>query len=306
MNALNAKKNGFSNFYCLQRYLYTIYINTNKINTFKMNLTELNKKYDKYLNLNYDSKETIKNYKNCFNKFKEENSRIYRMSNDDLKDYFIGFNNRYSISYYNQMLSSIRIIFKILKQPLKLKGIIYKKDHHKEVVILSIDEIKNSLKEIRNIKHRCIINLLYIGALRISELQNIEINDIDSKNNKIRIKKGKGGKGRSIPICDADISELREYYKSYKPFRYLFESTIKGKKYSQTSIRNVVKKIKTNKRVYPHLLRHTSLTNQIDKGHNHLKIMPYSGHKSSKSLQRYYHLSDSALQDMTISLKDVS
>jgi len=271
-----------------------------------MEMTELIKSYDRYLDLNYTSKDTIDSYKNCFKKFIKSNSRIYRMSSVNLAYYFIGFGKEYSGSYYNQMLSSVRIIFKILGQPQKLKDISYKKVHQKEVIILSVDEIRNSLKEIDNIKHRCIINLLYIGALRVSELQNIEIQDIDSENNRIRIKKGKGGKGRSIPISDADILELREYYKTYKPFRYLFESTLKGKKYSQSSIRNVVKKIKTSKRVYPHLLRHTSLTNQIDKGHNHLKIMPYSGHKSTKSLERYYHLSDSALQDMTLSLKVAS
>ena len=268
-----------------------------------MELTELNKSYDRYLELNYDSKDTISSYKNCFKKFVNSNNRIYRMSNIELKDYFIGYSKIYSASYYNQMLSSVRIIYKVLKQPQKLKGISYKKDHPKEVVILSVDEIRNSLNLIDNIKHRCIINLLYIGALRVSELQNIEIDDIDSENNKIRIKKGKGGKGRNIPISEEDVIELRHYFKQYRPFRYLFESTIKGKKYSTSSIRNVVKKIKTNKRVYPHLLRHTALTNQVDNKHNNLKIMNFSGHNNPKSLERYYHLSDSALLDMTLSLK---
>lgn len=271
-----------------------------------MNLTELNKKYDRYLSLNYQSEDTISSYKNCLKKFLKERNRVYRLSNLDLKNYFVDYNNKYSVSYYNQMLSTLRILYiEILKQPQKLKGIHYKKDYPKEVVILSVSEIIESLNTIKNIKHRCIINLLYIGSLRISELQNIELDDIDSENNRIRIKKGKGGKGRNIPISDEDITELREYFKEYKPFRYLFESTIKGKKYSTSSIRNVVKKIKTNKWVYPHLLRHTSLTNQVDNKHNSLKIMNLSGHKSEKSLQRYYHLSNSALQDMTLSLKTV-
>lgn len=267
-----------------------------------MNLTELKLNYDNYLELNYTSEATISNYKRCFEKFISENSRIYRISNQDLKGYFIKFKSRYSISYYNQMLASLTIIFKILGQPFKLKEINYLKDQPKQISILSKKEITDSLNNIDNLKHKCIIKRLYLGALRISELQNIKLSDIDSKNNRINITKGKGGRGRYVPITDEDIQELYVYYKQFKPEIYLFEGRIKGKKYSQTSIRKVVQKIRSNKRIYPHLLRHTSLTNLVDLGHNHLKIMNLSGHTNPKSLERYYHLSNSALQDMNITL----
>lgn len=270
-----------------------------------MNLTELKEDYDNYLGLNYTSTRTIASYKNCFKKFIKSNSRVYRLSNKDLKKYFISFNREYSVSYYNQMLSSVRIVFKILGQPKKTKGINYKKDSPKEINILSVDEIKNSLLLIHNIKHRCIINLLYIGALRISELQNIKLSDIDSENKRILINHGKGGKSRHIPIDERDLKELRIYYLKHRPRVFLFESTVKGKRYSTSSIRNVVKKIKSNKHVYPHLIRHTALTNQIDNGHNILKVQEFAGHATPKSTQRYYHLSQKALEGMTLSLKQV-
>ncbi|MAX71820.1 MAG: hypothetical protein CMC76_12115 [Flavobacteriaceae bacterium] len=270
-----------------------------------MKLTELFKNYDNYLELNYTSKDTISNYKSCFKKFVSSNSRIYRMSANDIETYFVNFSRKYSVSYYNQMLSSVRIIFKLLEQPQKLKNIPYKEDSKKEINILSVDEIKNSLLLIDNIKHRCIINLLYVGALRISELQNITLEDIDSENNRILIQNGKGGKSRRFPITDRDLKELRIYYKKYRPETYLFESTVKGKKYSQSSIRNVVKKIRTNKHVYPHLLRHTALTNLMDNKHNIMKVQQFAGHKSPKSTQRYYHLSKESLSDMVLTLKDI-
>ena len=268
-----------------------------------MNLTEINEKYDKYLSLNYTSEATIGNYKRCFKLFNADNSRIYRMSNDDLKNYFIGFKKRYSISYYNQMLASLSILFNILGQPFKLKGINYLKDIPNHVSILSKEEIVDSLSSIKNMKHRLIIKRMYLGALRISELQNIKMTDIDSENKRINITRGKGGKGRHVPITEEDIEELRVYCRQYKPTVYLFESTIKGKMYSKSSIAEVVKKIKTTKHVYPHLLRHTSLTNLIDDGHNNLKVQTFSGHATSKSLERYYHLSNTALQDMNLSLQ---
>ena len=270
-----------------------------------MNLTELKNNYDKYLRLNYDSYRTISSYTNCFEKFTNSNSRVYRMSSKELKEYFVSFREIYSVSYYNQMLSSVRIIFKLLKQPQKLNGIPYKKDTPKSVSILSEEEIKNSLLLITNLKHRCIINLLYIGALRISELQNIKLSDIDSKNKEILISKSKGGVSRHIPISKRDIQELRSYFRKYRPKTYLFESIKKGKKYSTTSIRNVVKKIKTNKHVYPHLIRHSALTKLIN-NHNILKVQRFAGHKTPKSTQTYYHPTKEEMQEMTLSLKEAS
>lgn len=269
-----------------------------------MNLTELKSKYDNYLVLNYNSKRTISSYKNCFERFVSDNSRIYRMSKDEIKSYLIQFSQKYSISYFNQMLSSIRIIYRILGQPHKTKSINYKKDSIKEISILSTNEIKKSSLTITNIKHRCIINLLYIGALRISELQNIKLSDIDSERKVILIHESKGGKSRKVPISEMDLAELRNYYRIYRTKTYLFEGVKRGSKYSLTSIRNVVKKIKTNKHVYPHLLRHTALTNLIDKGHNILQVQNFAGHSSPKSTERYYHLSDRALEGMTLTLKE--
>lgn len=266
-----------------------------------MNLTELKYNYDNYLELNYTSKRTVKSYQNCFKKFINSNSRVYRMSNKELKQYFIEYKNKYSISYYNQMLSSVRIIFKCLGQPQKMKGVNYLKDSPKQVEILSIAEIQESLNNITNSKHRCIIKLLYLGALRISELQNLKLENIDSTLNRVYIQKSKGDKSRYVPIQSDFIFELREYYKKYRPSIYLFEGQ-KGGKYSATSIRKVVQKIKSNKRVYPHLLRHTSLTKLIDNGHNILKVQLMAGHSNPKSTERYYHLSDKALEGMSLTL----
>ena len=266
-----------------------------------MNLTELNKNYDNYLYLNYNSNDTINSYKACLKKFLNENNRVYRLTNLDLKEYFINFGKKFSGSYYNQMLSSLRVLYiEVLKQNQKLNEIYYKKVKPKTVNILSKDEIVNSLKSIKNNKHRWIIKLLYIGALRVSELLNIKISDIDSANGRILIQNGKCDISRYIPISEDDLVDLRNYYKEYKPEKYLFESRKKGVKYSASSVRQVVKKIDSNKRLYPHLLRHTGLTNLVDNGHNLLKVQRFAGHTNSTSTERYYHLRTDALQGMIL------
>ena len=265
-----------------------------------MKLTELKENYDNYLELNYNSEKTIICYKNCFKKFIKENDRIYRMSNIDLKKYFINFKNNYSQSYFNQMLSSVTILYNILKQYRKLKDIKYLKTPPKKLDILSKQEILNGLKNISNTKHQLVIKLLYVGALRISELLNLKLSDIDRRNKRIIIRNSKGNKGRYIPISDNIIEDLTQYYIKFKPNYYIFKG-VNGK-YSETSVRNIVKKINLKKHIYPHLLRHSSITKLIDDKHNILKVQIFAGHNTSKSTERYYHLSNESLNDMTLNL----
>jgi len=268
-----------------------------------MNLTELRKNYDRYLTLNYDAQNTIEAYRNCFEKFIFENNRVYRMSKIDLENYFMEYTKRYSNSYYNQMLSSVNIIYKLLGQPFKLKGISYKRVIEKPIDILSKNELIETFKSIKNLKHKVIISVLYLGGLRVSELLNMELRNIDFENKRILIKSSKNNISGYFPINDKFVKTLSEYIEQYSPSKYLVEGR-SGVKYSATSVRNIVKnKIKSGKRLYPHLLRHTCLTNLVDEGHNTVKVQVFARHKTPKSTQRYYHISNTALQGMTLSLK---
>lgn len=225
------------------------------------------------------------------------------MSKTDLENYFIDFSMLYSVSYYNQMLTSVNIIFKLLKQPYKLNNISYKKDSVKLVNILSKQELKDSLRNIKNLKHIVIISTIYLGALRISELLNLKISEVDFQNKRILILKSKNNISGYIPISEKFCNTLKKYITQYKPIVYLIEGREKGKQYSKTSVRNIVKsKIKSNKRLYPHLLRHTALTNLVDDGHNILKVQQFARHTTPKSTNRYYHLSEESLKGMTLTL----
>lgn len=263
-------------------------------------MTELEEKFDRYLNLNYKSASTIKSYKNCYWKFINDNSRVYRMTNSDIANYLIQFRRKYSPSYHNQMLSTLMIIFNcILNQPRKLNGVGFIKDSPKHIHVLSHQEIKDKLSKISNKKHRCIILLLYSGALRISELLNIRIEDVDSKFHRIYIHQGKGSKDRYVPISEDIIIELRNYWREYKPAKWLIESFTPSKKYSQSSVRSLIKSY-FGSNINPHLFRHSALTHLIDNKENILKVQVFAGHKTPQSTQRYYHLSQTALQDLAI------
>ena len=117
-----------------------------------------------------------------------------------------------------------------------------------------------------NLKHRCIIKLLYSAGLRRSELINLKITDIESDRMLIKISCAKGNKDRYTLLSQNLLKDLRAYYRAYKPTKYLIEGP-NGKKYSGTSIANIVKraaqKAKIKKHVKPHMLRHSRVGGPI-------------------------------------------
>ena len=126
--------------------------------------------------------------------------------------------------------------------------------------VLSKEEVLTIIDHTNNIKHRCIVSLLYSAGLRRSELINLKIPDIDSKRMLIRVEDAKGNKDRYSLLSNTVLQDLRRYYLQYKPQEYLFEGP-HNEKYSSTSIASIIKnaaeKAGIKKNVTPHMLRHS-------------------------------------------------
>ena len=150
------------------------------------------------------------------------------------------------------------------------------------------------ISSIQNLKHRSIIALIYSAGLRRSELLNLKIQDIDAARNLLIIRGGKGNKDRQTIISIRLIEDLRVYYKEYKPKVWLFEGP-NGKQYSATSIVKIlarsVKRIKINKHVSPHMLRHSFATHLLEQGVSLRHIQKLLGHNSSKTTEIYTQVS---------------
>lgn len=261
-----------------------------------MKISEIKIKYENYIRLNYTSKDTKSSYCNCFWKFVNENDYIYRMSNQDIINYLLSFRERYSVSYHNQMLSSLKIIYvEILGQPNKLKGIKLLSQPDTLQNVMSVDQVRSAIASLENFKHRTILCVSYLCGVRISELINIELKHIDHKNLTLTIYKGKGDRDRRIPITDKLSVMILDYIDKYHPQVFLFEGP-KGK-YSKPSVRKICKKVGINN---PHLLRHSIATHLIDKGDSVFHVAPFLGHKSIKSTQKYHHLSANSLRNLSI------
>ena len=156
-----------------------------------------------------------------------------------------------------------------------------------------------TLKSISNLKHRCIISLIYSADLRRSELINLKGEDILSDRNQIKIRNAKGKKDRYSLLSQALLKELREYYKIYKPREWLFEGYGINDQYSATSIAKILsragKMAGIQKRITPHMLRHSFATHLLEQGTDLRYIQELLGHSSSKTTEIYTHVSNKNL-----------
>lgn len=104
--------------------------------------------------------------------------------------------------------------------------------------VLSKQDVLRILSVTENLKHRCMLQLLYAGGLRIGEVINLKLTDVQSERNLLLIRGGKGKKDRTTLLSQKLLESLRAYYEAYKPNVWLFEGQTGGQ-YTVESIRNV-------------------------------------------------------------------
>ena len=167
--------------------------------------------------------------------------------------------------------------------------------------VLSKEEVKTLIHSTNNIKHRCIVSLLYSAGLRRSELINLKLEDIDSKRMLIHIRDAKRGKDRYTLLSKNTLHDLRQYYKAWKPKSYLFEGP-KCKPYTGSSVEKIVKraalKASILKKVTPHMLRHSFATHLLESGTDLRHIQTLLGHDSSKTTEIYTHVAVSSFNSI--------
>lgn len=156
-------------------------------------------------------------------------------------------------------------------------------------------EIKKIIEVTENLKHRVILKLCYGMGLRVSEIANIKIADVDSVRMKVFIERAKGKKDRYVNLPESILEDLRLYYKTYRPKEFLFEG-VEGGQYSIRSIqaifKSAMKKAGIRKRVGIHSLRHTYATHLLEYGTDISFIQKLLGHNNIKTTLGYTQVAD--------------
>jgi len=263
-----------------------------------MKKQEILENFEKRLRIENYSVQTIRNYVSALKLFLEY---ILKLHLKDVTDkeiqnylYYCKTEKNYSYSSMKQVIATISYLYKkIFNKPIpEVLNIELRKPHNLPTV-LSTKEISKILHVTKNLKHKTIQLLIYSGGLRLGELINLEIGDIDSETMKIHVKQGKGKKDRYIMLSENVLKLLREYYKIYKPKKFIIEGQ-KGGKYSPKSVQALFKralqKSGIKKKATVHTLRHSFATHLLDDGTDIRYIQELLGHKRLETTQIYTHV----------------
>lgn len=216
----------------------------------------------------------------------------------------------YSYSMMKQLLASVKFLYEeVLKEPVDFNFNIKMKKPSTIPEVLSVEEVQRFLNSFSNLKHKSIFTLCYSAGLRLSEILNLKISDIDSERMQIRIHQAKGKKDRYSVLASSVLKLLREYVKDYQPKEFLFEGQ-NGGKYSASSIQNLMRKhrklAKIRKKATPHTLRHSFATHLLDNGTDIRFIQELLGHKHISTTQIYTHVSSRSLKEVKSPIENLN
>lgn len=205
-----------------------------------------------------------------------------------------------SSSYINQMINSIKFYYEVvMEMPNRFYSIERPIKRESLPKVISLEEVQSIINNTNNVKHKCIVSLLYSAGLRRSELLNLKLQDIDSKRMVIIVKNGKGNKDRLTILSPTVLEDLRTYYKEWEPKNYLFESP-KGEKYSAQSVLNIIKRAakkgEIHKNITPHMLRHSFATHLLENGTDLRYIQVLLGHNSTRTTEIYAQVATNQLK----------
>jgi integrase/recombinase XerD len=137
-------------------------------------------------------------------------------------------------------------------------------------VVLSEEEVAQLLEGAPGIKYKAAFSVAYGAGLRVSEVANLKVSDIDSKRMLLRIEQGKGRKDRQVMLSPRLLALLRDYWWVAKPSTWLFPGQDPLLPISTRQLHRVLcdtaEALEINKRVTPHVLRHSFATHLLDQG----------------------------------------
>lgn len=295
-----------------------------KIDNLKLNKNnkDILEKYQIYL-LTVKQKEektTVSSYIEDIYKYLEymENNKIKTALNIEYQDItnYLKYldNNNYETSSIIRKIVSIKLFHKYLSEEYKIKDvsskIINPRLRRKLPNILTIEEV-DKLLDIKlntpfDYRNKAMLELMYSSGLRVSELVDLKLNNIDLDNGYVRCL-GKGKKERIIPIGEIAIEYLKKYINEYRNSMkkgYYTENVFlnnHGKNITRQGffliIKNIAKEKNIDKNITPHMLRHSFATHLLNNGANLRTIQEMLGHSSITTTQIYTNVSNDIIKE---------
>ncbi len=264
-------------------------------------------KMEEQLKLQHYSYQTVKVYKSQFAAFLQYYPDIdpKDIEEEQIRAYLLHLieSKNISASTQNQVINSIKFYYeKILKQPRKVYHLPRPRKPKQLPKVLSQAEVKRLIMYPENIKHRCILTIIYAAGLRVSEVVNLKVRDLEFERKRILVKAAKGKKDRYTILADKLVDTLKRYLELYEPKDWLFEGQYGGK-YSVRSVQNIFTETKLRSKINAyatvHTLRHSFATHLLEQGMDLRYIQELLGHESSRTTEIYTHITKSGFNNLS-------
>ena len=237
---------------------------------------------------------TQQSYLNAVSKFSRHFGRSPdRLGLDEVRAFqvYLVANGR-SWPALNQIVCALRFFYGVtLGQATVPERIAYAREPQKLPAVLSADEVVRFLEAVSSLKSRVALTTVYAAGLRVSEVVNLEVADIDSGRMVIRVEHGKGGKDRYVMLSPQLLTILRGYWRRTRPKHWLFPGRDAERSLDvqvlHAACRSACTAAGLSKHVTVHTLRHSFATHLLENGTDVRIIQVLLGHASLASTARY-------------------
>jgi len=205
-----------------------------------------------------------------------------------------------SRSYQSQAVSALRLLCeKVLGDPISPERLPRPRPEVRLPTVLSRQEVRRLLAELRHPKHRALVFLLYSAGLRVSEVVRLRPEDLDADRGMLRVRQGKGRKDRYTLLSPRALEAVRVYREAFPSKKWLFPGGRPDRHYTARPVQKIVSRAVSragiDKSVTPHTLRHSFATHLLESGTDVRYIQELLGHRSSRTTQIYTHVSNTRL-----------
>jgi integrase/recombinase XerD len=259
------------------------------------------------------SETTAKNYESQFKAFL---SFIYPKTSETIDEHdihrflhYLVDEKRVSISTQNQAVNAIKFFLeRVQRGERKTYYLERPRKESKLPTVLSEEETIALFEQTGNLKHKCILFFLYSAGLRMSELLNLTLADLDVDRGLIYVRGGKGAKDRVSLLSKVALQFAHEYCRKYKPKHWLFEGPGQHP-YSARSVNSIIKRsaerAEIRKNISAHTLRHSFATHLLERGTDLRYIQTLLGHESSRTTERYAHVTKKGFEQLVSPLDNL-
>lgn len=221
------------------------------------------------------------------------------LSIDQMEEYLFQMrqNETPSMSSFKHLVYGLRTMFQMFKNEALYLALPPISRSKALPVVFSQVEIKLILKTPKLLKHRALFAVTYDCGLRISEVVNLKINDVDFDRHLLHVRQSKHKKDRYVPVSPLTVKGLIKYIEVANPVTWLFNGKIRGNQISREGIRHAfrgcIKKAGISKEVCVHTLRHSYATHLLEMGLDIVSVKSQLGHVDIATTMMYLHIAKS-------------